>query len=170
MPRWKRWCTQASVDRLCDYHHANINGESLTPGQERGQHQAAGTLQRWVLSRSRGGGGLHVILSDHHTGPVSYQAEDLSSPLHFSGLRERPDKGLRKIQRRKWQHKMEVKWNSDPLPFEIWGESLRSNLLAVQTHVLWIWSLKRRRWNTKNVFTCKNQSVLPNSKLMDINE
>jgi len=37
---------------------------------------------------------LDVMLSDHHTGPVSYQAEDLSSPLHFSGLMKRPDTGL----------------------------------------------------------------------------
>lgn len=54
------------------------------------------------------GGKLDVILSDHHTGPVSYQAEDLSSPLNFSGLMKRPDTGLIKNEREKklWQHKM----------------------------------------------------------------
>lgn len=44
---------------------------------------------------------LDVILSDHHTGPVSYQAEDLSSPLNFSGLMKRPDTGLIKNERKK---------------------------------------------------------------------
>lgn len=48
-----------------------------------------------------GGGGLDVILSDHHTGPVSYQPEDLSSPLNFSGLMKRPDTGLTKNEREK---------------------------------------------------------------------
>lgn len=44
---------------------------------------------------------LDVILSDHRTGPVSYQAEDLSSPLNFSGLMKRPDTGLIKNERKK---------------------------------------------------------------------
>lgn len=39
---------------------------------------------------------LDVILSDRHTGPVSYQPEDLSSPLNFSWLMKRPDAGWAK--------------------------------------------------------------------------
>ena len=32
------------MDRLCDYRRADINGNRLTPGPERGQHQAARAL------------------------------------------------------------------------------------------------------------------------------
>lgn len=65
---------------------------------------------------------LDVILSDHHTGPVSYQAEDLSSPLNFSGLMKRPDTGLIKNERKKKTIATQngVEWDSDPLPFDIW--------------------------------------------------
>ena len=33
-----------------------------------------------------------VILPDHHTGPASYQTEDLSSPLNFTRLMKGPEK------------------------------------------------------------------------------
>lgn len=54
----KRRCKQASVDRLCDYHRIDINGNRLTPGPERGQHQAARALIKWKKKEdkhSRGG-------------------------------------------------------------------------------------------------------------------
>lgn len=44
---------------------------------------------------------LDVILSDRHTGPVSYQPEDLSSPLNFSWLMKRPDAGWTKKRGKK---------------------------------------------------------------------
>lgn len=61
----------------------------LTPGLERGQHHGARTLIKWnkktsiVKERWKN---VKVILSDHYTGPLSYQAGDLSSPLNFTGL------------------------------------------------------------------------------------
>lgn len=55
--------------------------------------------------KHRRGEKLDVILSDHHTGPVSYQAEDLSSPLNFSGLMKRPDTGLIKNEKKKKKKK-----------------------------------------------------------------
>lgn len=63
---------EASVDRLCDYRRADINGKRLTPGPERGQHQAP----RALIKRGGGGGEawprrekVDVILPDHHAGP-----------------------------------------------------------------------------------------------------
>lgn len=85
--------------------------------QREGSIRAARTLIKWKKKKEKKmtsiveGGKLDVILSDHHTGPVSYQAEDLSSPLNFSGLMKRPDTGLIKKWKKKklWQHKMG--WN-----------------------------------------------------------
>lgn len=127
MPQWNAGASKASVDRLCDYRRTDINGNHLTPGPEWGQHQAARALIKGKKKTSmvEGGGGLDVILSDHHTGPVSYQPEDLSSPLNFSGLMKRPDTGLTKNERERKKKKTMatqngVEWDSDPLPFDIW--------------------------------------------------
>lgn len=51
---------------------------------------------------------------------MSYQAEDLSSPLNFSGLMKRPDKKKKKWKRKTMATQNGVEWNSDPLPFDIW--------------------------------------------------
>ena len=115
---------QASVDRLCDYQRIDINGNRLTPGPERGQHQAARTLIKWKKKKkdkhSRGrktwcnfvwSPYWPCVLSD--TGPL----------ITFTFLwahektRHRFDK--------KWKEKKtmatqnELEWDSDPLPFDI---------------------------------------------------
>lgn len=87
------------MDRLCDYRHADINGNRLTPGPEPGQHQAPRALikrekkerQAWPRRKK-----VDVILPDHHTGPASYQTEDLSSPLNFSQPMKRPEEKKKK--------------------------------------------------------------------------
>lgn len=105
--------------------------------QREGSIRAARTLIKWKKKKKMTsiveGGKLDVILSDHHTGPVSYQAEDLSSPLNFSGLMKRPDTGLIKNERKKTMATQNgVKWDSDPLPFDIWWSHYATIYLVVQ--------------------------------------
>lgn len=110
----------------------------LTPGPERGQHQTARTLIKLKKKTStvERGGGFDVILSDHHTGPVSYQAEDLSSPLNFTGLMKRPDTGwIKKKRRNERKNYGNTKWGEMRLwsaAFWYLVESLCNNLLVVQ--------------------------------------
>lgn len=75
---------------------------------------------------------LDVILADHHSGPVSYQAEDLSSPLNFSELMKRPDTGLIRNEREK-KDGYKTGWNETLI---LWllisGGVVGNNLLSVQ--------------------------------------
>lgn len=105
--------------------------------QREGSIRAARTLIKWRKKKKKKmtsiveGGKLDVILSDHHTGPVSYQAEDLSSPLNFSGLMKRPDTGLIKNERKK--NYGNTKWGEMRLwssAFWYLVESLCNNLLS----------------------------------------
>lgn len=117
------------MDRLCDYRRADINGNRLTPGPERGQHQAAralikrrkkkeGERQAWPRREK-----VDVILPDHHAGPASYQTGDLSSPLNFSQLMKRPGK---KKKTKKNTHKMG--WNETVILWLLKSGSRYNNL------------------------------------------
>lgn len=118
------------MDRLCDYRRADINGNRLTPGPERGQHQAAralikrrkkkkeGERQAWPRREK-----VDVILPDHHAGPASYQTGDLSSPLNFPQLMKRTEK---KKKRKKNTHKMG--WNETVILWLLKSGSRYNNL------------------------------------------
>lgn len=68
---------------------------------------------------------------------MSYQTEDLSSPLNFSGLMKRPDTGLIKNERERGVKTMatqnEEECNSDLLPFDIW---LYNNLKSFKYDII----------------------------------